>query len=906
MSPELVGLSLLLLSGAALLAPLLAHALGRDAGYPLAALFAAALAVLAVPATAVLDGERVVLSLQWAPGLDVRFILALDGLSLLFAILVLAIGAVVMLYSARYLSPDARHARFYTLLTLFAASMLGLVLAGDVMVLFVFWELTSVTSFLLIGGRGGGEARSAAMRAFLVTGLGGLALFAGLVLMSITAGTGDMSRILADPGVVAGSSLAPLILALVLAGAFTKSAQFPFHFWLPGAMVAPTPVSTYLHAATMVKAGVYLVARMTPLFAYGGPWRTIIVLVGLVTAIVGASLALKQYDLKALLAYSTVSQLGFLMALAGVGTSAALAAMAAHVLAHALYKATLFMVVGIIDREAGSRDIRQLTGLRKAMPLTAAATGLAALSMAGFPPFLGFVSKEEAFAAFLAAPGPGWFAPTAAAMAAASASLTFAYGARIFDGAFEGPLTQELFDPRRSFLLPAALTALTGLALGIGVGWLNPVAGVAAGVATGAPAEVDLALWHGFTPALALATAMVTLGFVLFRFRQRVDRALEPVHLPASGARLFDRVYDATLAAGRASAAPFTSGVPAAHLGWVLASLTAAGVAAWLVWSPQTPAPLTGGETGADQVVAALLVLGAAGAALARSRTGAVAVLGIVGFLVAVVYVLLGGPDLAITQLLVETLTVALVVLVFRRLPQAFRAVGRVRRSGAAAAAVMVGAVAALGTYALTGRREISEAGAYFLRAGPDEAGGRNVVNTILVDFRALDTLGEITVLAVAAVGVMALAAAVRRDDGAPDPSLMLREAARVLTPGMILLAVYFLLRGHDAPGGGFIAALIAGATLVLQYLSGGVRRVRSLLPVPPASLLGAGLLLAVGYGAAGLLAGGEFLQGAIWEVELGPASAKLAASLAFDVGVFLVVLGAFAAYLHAFGSEDG
>jgi multicomponent Na+:H+ antiporter subunit A len=304
--------------------------------------------------------------------------------------------------------------------------------------------------------------------------------------------------------------------------------------------------------------------------------------------------------------------------------------------------------------------------------------------------------------------------------------------------------------------------------------------------------------------------------------------------------------------------------------------------------------------------VAALLVLGAAGAALARSRTGAVAVLGIVGFLVAVVYVLLGGPDLAITQLLVETLTVALVVLVFRRLPQAFRAVGRVRRSGAAAAAVMVGAVAALGTYALTGRREISEAGAYFLRAGPDEAGGRNVVNTILVDFRALDTLGEITVLAVAAVGVMALAAAVRRDDGAPDPSLMLREAARVLTPGMILLAVYFLLRGHDAPGGGFIAALIAGATLVLQYLSGGVRRVRSLLPVPPASLLGAGLLLAVGYGAAGLLAGGEFLQGAIWEVELGPASAKLAASLAFDVGVFLVVLGAFAAYLHAFGSEDG
>ena len=906
MSAGLVGLSLLLLMAAAALAPLFARFMGRNAGYPLAAFFVAALGVLAVPAPAVLDDERVVLSLSWVPGLDVGLVLVLDGLSLLFALLVLAVGAVVMAYSARYLDPETSHVRMYTLLTLFGAAMLGLVLAGDVIVLFVFWELTSVLSYLLIGGRGDRESKAAATRAFLVTGLGGLALFAGLVLMTIVAGTGDVGLILADPGVVAGSSLAPVILALVLAGAFTKSAQFPFHFWLPGAMVAPTPVSTYLHAATMVKAGVYLVARMTPLFAYGGPWRTIIVLVGVTTAVIGASLALKQHDLKELLAYSTVSQLGFLMALAGIGTYAALAAMAAHVLAHALYKATLFMVVGIIDREAGSRDIRELTGLRKAMPWTAAATALAALSMAGIPPFLGFVSKEEAFAAFLGTPGPGWLAPLATTLAAASACLTFAYGARIFDGAFEGPLTQKLFDPRRSFLLPAALTALAGLGLGLAVSRLNPLARAAADAAIGAPGEVDLALWHGFTPALALAAAMVTFGFALFLLRRRIDRALDPVDLPTSGARVFDLVYDATIALGRRSGAPFTSSVPAVHMGWVLGSLATAAVAAWLAWSPEVPPALATDEFGADQVVAGLLALGAAGAALARSRIGAVAVLGIVGFLVAVVYVLFGGPDLAITQLLVETLTIALVVLVFRKLPRAFAAAGRPRRVAAGGAAVVVGVLAAAGTYAFTGRRDISAAGAYFLRAGPDEAGGRNVVNTILVDFRALDTLGEIAVLAVAAVGVIVLASTALSGAGTRERSLILGEATRILTPGMVLLAVYFLLRGHNAPGGGFIAALIAGATLVLQHLTGGSGQLRRLLPVSPPVLLGAGLLLALAYGLAGLLLGGHFLQGAIWQVDFSAGTAKVAASLVFDVGVFLVVLGALAAYLRAFGGDEG
>ncbi len=899
----LVALPLLVLLAAAAAVPYLARRRGRDTGYVLAAVFIVALVPLLVPAASVLRGERLVFSVPWLPGLDVRFTLALDGLSLFFALVVLGIGAVVMAYAARYLEMDVSHARLYTLLTVFGAAMLGLVLAGDVIVLYVFWELTSVLSFLLIGGSGRAEARAAATRALLVTSLGGLALFAGLVLMGLASGTTDMALILSDPGRVAASATGPFVLALLLAGAFTKSAQFPFHFWLPGAMVAPTPVSTYLHAATMVKAGIYLVARMEPLFGVsGGPWREIIVIVGLVTALAGAFLALKQHDLKELLAYSTVSQLGFLMALAGVGTFPALAAMAAHLLAHALYKSTLFMAVGIIDREAGSRDIRQLTGLRKAMPLTATVTALAAMSMAGLPPLLGFVSKEESFVAFLSAPGPSWFAPLAGAMAAASASLTFAYGMRIFDGAFEGPLTQELYEPRRSFLAPAALTAVLGLGLGLIVGRLDGLVSAVAETATGLTGHVHLALWHGFTPALALAASMIGLGFVLFLLRAPVDRLMDQVRLPA-GAPVFDALYDWIIRAGVAAAAPFMSSSPAVHLAWALATLLAAGSVAWLVLTPELPPLRAPVAPVADVVVAVLIVAAAAAAAVARARVAAVAVLGVVGFLMALVYALLGGPDLAITQLLVETLTVALVVLAFRRLSPAFPAVLRSRRIAALLLALLVGGAGAAATFAFTGRRGISEAGAYFLRAGPLEAGGQNVVNTILVDFRALDTLGEITVLAVAALGIIALVPL--RDPPAGGRSLILLEASRVLTPGIIVLSLYYLLRGHDAPGGGFIAALVVGTALILQSLTGGAARGRRLLPVAPQRVLGAGLLLAVVYGLAGMLLLGEFLQGAVLQIGLPLGSVKFVTSLVFDVGVFVVVAAAFSAYLLSFWGKE-
>ncbi len=744
------------------LAPLLARRLQRDTGYVLAVGFAAAATLIGLQIPAVLSGEPVSVSLPWVPAAGIRFTLVLDGLGLLFALLVCSVGSLVMAYSARYFKVGGSPGRLYGLLTLFAASMLGLVVAGDLILLFIFWELTSITSFFLIGGEGSPAAAKGATRALLVTGLGGLALLAGLILLGIAAGSFDLTAILADPGPVTAHPLAGAAMALVIVGCFTKSAQVPFHFWLPGAMVAPTPVSTYLHAATMVKAGIYLLARLSPVFGGEPAWFYTLVLVGLATAVFGAFMALKQYDLKALLAYSTVSQLGFIVALVGLGTPHAMAAASVHIVAHAAYKATLFMVVGIIDVEAGSRDLRDLSGLRKAMPITAAITGLAALSMAGFPPFLGFVSKEEAFAAFLASPGAAWMTPVAAGSALLAAIMTFGYGARIFDGAFEGPLKQNLYEPSRLFLLPAGITALAGITLGSLAPALDGFMNAATSDALGRDAHVNLHLWHGFTGALLLSAITVVVGLAIFFARRRIDRITDAMRFPVSGEMGFDRIQNGAVRLGERVGAPFLATAPASHFLWVLAAVAAVAVASWSALGifPADPGPPTRTE---DLVVLAALAMACVAVVTATQRMAAVATLGIAGFLVAILYVLFGAPDLALTQLLIETLTVTLVVLVFRKLRPSFKRVAARRRLGAAAAGLGLGALAGYGTWLLTGHRPLSDAGAYYLDAAPAEAGGSNVVNTILVDFRALDTLGEITVLAVAAIGVYCLVTAGRR-----------------------------------------------------------------------------------------------------------------------------------------------
>jgi multicomponent Na+:H+ antiporter subunit A len=740
------------------LTPAVVRRLGRDAGYALAAAFAIAFVALVPGALDAVRGPGPSISIPWIPSLGVRISLRMDALGALFAGVIVGVGALVMAYTPRYLKPGGSHdARLYAQLVFFAAAMLGLVLAEDAIALFVFWELTSVASFFLIGGSGGPTPSRSAMRAFVVTGAGGLALLVGLVLLSLEAGSSDLGDILARAESLRSSGVFPVAAALLLLGIATKSALFPFHFWLPGAMVAPTPVSTYLHSATMVKAGIYLLLRTAPLFDGVHAWTVAVVLLGLGTAVLGASLALLQHDLKALLAYSTVSQLGFLAALAGLGTQRGTLAACAHLVAHALYKATLFMIVGVLDREAGSRDIRKISGLRKVMPLAAATTGLAGLSMAGFPPMLGFVSKEEAFSAFLSIPGGGWLAAAATALAVTASTLTFVYGVRIFEGAFGGPLLQpHLFEPSRSFLGPAIVTAAAGLVLGPGIGLLDPIAVAVAADATDRAGGYHLALWHGLTPALGMSAITVSVGLALVSIRRSIDRAADAVRWTWNGAIAFDRLYAGMLWLGARVGVGSRDQGPARSLASVLLLVVVAGAGLLTTWQsgpPAPPAPVGAG----DWPVLALIAPAVAVVVASHDRIAAIAALGLVGFALALLYALLGGADLAITQVLVETLTVALVVLVFRRLPRRFPRVPAARVAAAAAVAIPIGVGAAAATTALIGRRGLSDAGAYFLEAAEPVTGGRNVVNTILVDFRAVDTLGEIAVLGLAAIGAAGL-----------------------------------------------------------------------------------------------------------------------------------------------------
>jgi multicomponent Na+:H+ antiporter subunit A len=893
--------------GLAAITPALTRVLGRDVGYLGAAVFLGLAGWLASDAPAVLGGTPVTAEVAWLPSAGLSFALRLDSLGLLFALIVLGIGALVLAYGARYFARDqrAKASRYLSLLTFFAGAMLGLVLADDAVLLFVFWELTSVSSFFLIGGLG--EGKAGAIRAFLVTAIGGLALLAGVVLLSVVTGTTSLSAILADAAAITSSPLAPAIIVLLLLAAATKSAQLPFHFWLPGAMVAPTPVSTYLHAATMVKAGIYLLFRFSPVFGGDVRWQVPLVLLGLATAVFGAVVASNRNDLKSLLAYSTVSQLGLLVGIIGIGTPLALAAAALHTLAHALYKAALFMTVGIVDHETGTRDLRQLGGLRRTLPLTAFAGGVAALSMAGLPPLLGFVSKEEALASFVELGEPAWLGPLAVVLAVTASIGTFVYSARYYLRTFEGPVRTAAHPAPTGFAAPAALAAATGLVLGLVVPFLDPLVNAISRDTTGTSAELHLALWHGLTVPLLLSAIVIGSGLVLVWRRDAVERLQDRVTM-WSGEGVFDRSFDASVALGRLVGRQATPNAPAAYLLPIVALVLAGGVTmAVLTDLPSGPAA---GSLPADWAIIVLLAGCIVGVVQARSRLAAVATLGLAGFTVAGWFVLLGAPDLALTQLLVETLTVALVVVVFRRLPSTFARGGARRKVSAGLIAATVGILAGTATFLLTGRRELSDIGARFLAEGEGLTGGSNVVNTILVDFRALDTLGEITVIAAAAAAIVAIVRQSERDPIprpglAPQPpsddierwggigvidSPILRSANTLLAPVMVAVSLWLLVRGHGAVGGGFIGGLTAGAAVVLLYFSRGHQRIWQSRLLRTLPLAGTGLLIAVGYGLGGLAFSGSFLDGG--KLAVPGVGLELAASLVFDVGVYLVVVG--------------
>jgi multicomponent Na+:H+ antiporter subunit A len=749
------------LSGYALavVAPALSRRLGRAAGWVFA-LLPLALTLYFIRQLPMIGehGSRLA-GLPWIPALGVAFAFRLDGLSVLFALLITGIGSLIVIYSGGYLAEHPHRHRFFAFMLMFMASMLGLVLADDVITLFVFWELTSLSSYLLIGfDHERPAARAAALQALLVTGLGGLALLAGVLMLGSAAGSLQLSAILAHGTSLRGHALAQPAMLLILVGALTKSAQVPFHFWLPNAMEAPTPVSAYLHSATMVKAGVYLLARLTPLFAGVEIWSSLLTAIGAATMVTGAVLALLPLDLKRILAYSTVSALGLLTMLLGVGTGAAAAAAMAFLVAHALYKGALFLVAGIVDHQTGIRDITGLRGLGRIMRTTAVASGLAALAMAGLPPFLGFIGKELVYEATRPAPVLTtavvvWSALTVA-VAVISAVAPFV-GSRLAPAHTrdEGPVTL--------WLGPLVLAVL-GLVLGAWPGRLaQPLVEPAVGAVAPGPAEVSLALWHGVNPALALSAAGLLGGLAV----SAAQGALRPA-LGAAGRILRwgpARGYDAALDGLNWTAAMQTRLLQSGYLRYyLLLIILAATVTGWytLVRSGTAAGPLLwnwGDARFYELVLAALTILAAVWAARSPSRLGAVASLGVTGYGVALIYFVFGAPDLAITQFLVETLTVILFVLAFYHLPRftvLSHPAARMRDVAVALATGGLMTVLILAAAATGAPRAVS---AYYAQHSYLLAHGRNVVNVILVDFRALDTLGETVVLAVAGIGVYVL-----------------------------------------------------------------------------------------------------------------------------------------------------
>jgi multicomponent Na+:H+ antiporter subunit A len=696
-------------------------------------------------------------AMPWASGLNLSLSFHLDGLAVLFATLITAVGTLVVLYAATYLEGHAHAGRFHASLFAFMGSMLGLVLADNLIAVFVFWELTGFTSYLLIGfEHDRREARAAATQALIVTGGGGLALLAAAILLGRAGGSFSLSELLGR-GSLTGDPLYAGIACLVLLAAFTKSAQFPFHFWLPNAMQAPTPVSAYLHSATMVKAGVYLVARTTPLLGETTLWTGTVVGVGALTMVLGAYRALMETDLKRVLAYSTLSALGILMLLFGIGTPRAATAGLVYLLAHACYKGALFLVAGAVEHETGTRDVTALGGLRRAMPVTAAAAALAALSMAGVPLFFGFIAKEqfyEALATF-GLPG-GWKGAALAASVAASACLGAAgliAGVAPFRGArTPSPSAHEA--PPALWLGPLLL-GLAGLLVGIipALAAFPTASAVESVTRTAVP--VSLAVWHGFSVTLALSAVTLAGSAWLFAYRDSVRRLAWP------RARGTERLYTGALAGIDAISRRIGPALQSASLrSYVLTVLVTAVafVSTALVASRILPAPARWTSVELHEgVLAALIVAAALSAAFARSTMAAVLSLGTVGYGLALMYALMGAPDLAMTQFAVETLTVVIFVLVFSQLRGSGDRSSRLVKARDALVALAAGGLVTLLVLFIGASGTTSRVSAFLTEAAPRLAHGRNVVNVILVDFRGFDTLGEITVLVTVAIGVRAL-----------------------------------------------------------------------------------------------------------------------------------------------------
>lgn len=892
----------------------------------------------------IMSGESVSFVMSWVDSLGIDLAFRLDGLSLIFALLISGIGAFVIFYSIFYLSSKERLGHFYTFLMIFLGAMLGVVTCDNLILLYLFWEITSVSSFLLIGfWWEKKKSRDGALKAFLLTVTGGFALLAAFILVGNIAGTFSLSTILADSTVIRESEYFTVILILVLLGAFTKSAQVPFHIWLPTAMEAPTPISCYLHSATMVKAGIFLIARFTPILGGVALWNGTITIVGLASLLFGSFMALRQKDLKGLLAYSTISQLGLIVCLFGIGTEAAIIAGLFHLLNHSMFKGSLFLMTGIVDHEAGTRDMTILRGLGKVMPFTALVAFIGSLSMAGLPPFSGFLSKELFFeSAYEAATGLEFLGDAAILIpiiAVIASLFTFVYSISIFGKVFMGKevgaASDHVHEAPKGLLAPALILVSFNIIIALFPSTIaNTLVAPAALAVSGVLTDIHISFWHGITPALLMTFVVVGLGAILYanldRFKAFImkysfnhgSEALYQKSIPT----LFGVTGKITNSHMTGSLRQYTIMILIATIFFVSLPLAKYGLFTAVSFDDLAP-------VGIIEVI--LIVIAAVAAivtAVSPNRVWAILSLGVVGSVVAVLFVVFGAPDLALTQLLVESATLVLYLLVLKYLPPSMEADPRPKqpkKSVTITISVIVGAFIGFLSYFSHSNRLFESISWYYLENSKLLGGGDNVVNVTLVDFRGLDTMGEISVLAIAAMGCLALINLIpkgRKEKSLRDipditsPNIpggfnrkpdaekirvndvVMVTTVRAIAYVIILMAIYLFLAGHNAPGGGFIAGLMVSGAMILLYVTlgkGFVGKIRlnfkQLIPV--------GLCFVLAQGLGGVILGYPFLTHTFGHFHI-PffGDIELATAMIFDFGVFLVVIGTVMSIIIAIG----
>ncbi|MDR7093496.1 monovalent cation/H+ antiporter subunit A [Hydrogenophaga laconesensis] len=899
----------------------------------------------------------------WLPSLGLNFVLRMDGFAWMFSMLVLGIGSLVVLYARYYMSPDDPVPRFFSFLLAFMGAMSGVVLSGNLVQLVLFWELTSLFSFLLIGyWHHRRDARRGARMALTVTGAGGLCLLAGVLVLGHIVGSYDLDVVLLAGDVVRQHPLYSTALILILLGALTKSAQFPFQFWLPHAMAAPTPVSAYLHSATMVKAGVFLLARLWPVLAGTDEWFWIVTCSGLITLLIGGFAAIFQNDLKGLLAYSTISHLGLITTLLGMNSPLAAVAAVFHIINHATFKASLFMAVGIIDHEAGTRDIRRLSGLARYMPVTATLTMVAGAAMAGVPLLNGFISKEMFFTEAVFVSAAPWFQKLLPTAAVVAGMFSVAYSLRFTARVFFGPdtcagLPRVPHEPPHWMRVPIEILVLACLVVGILPQWsIQHILGTAAlPVVGGDLPEFDLAVWHGFNLPLWMSFLALAGGIVLYLLLRKplygghIERA--PVVGRYSGKRAFHHVM-ARLTAGSRSLLRLLGTRRLQPQLFLLVLVTVVGsVAAFRLATPG--AALTPGDRELlpfSPMFALLWVVGV-GAAVGAvwqakyHRLTALALMSVSGLTTVITFAWFSAPDLALTQLSVEAVTTVLILLGLRWLPKRLevqdqaeplwqRVKAKGRRSRDLVLALAAGAGMTGLSYAVMTREFPQSISPFFLERSLPEGGGTNVVNVMLVDFRGFDTLGEITVLGIVALTVYALLRRFRpapesaeltaqqralpadldtdlinpqlADDTAQGYLMVPAVLVRLLLPIAAVIAVYLFMRGHNEPGGGFVAGLVLSTAFILQYIVSGTQWVEANMQLMPQRWIAAGLLTATATGLGAFWFGYPFLTTHTAHLHLPLlGDIHVASALFYDIGVFTLVVGATLLILTALGHQS-